>query len=244
MRVLLFILACFSTTFFLQCQPAKQTTGSKQLDIEAFQSKLSGLPDAQLVDVRTPEEFSEAHLEGALNLDINGPEFQNQVASLDKSKPVFVYCLSGGRSKNAAVYLVNNGFKEVYEMTGGMMQWRKAGKPLEENAKAASAGMNMEDYQALLAADELVLIDFNAPWCAPCKKLAPILDDLSAAYNGKLKIIGIDVDEHIELADALNVNALPTLKLYKKGARVWEYIGLTDKASLVKEIDNQLAGSR
>lgn len=77
------------------------------------------LSNASILDVRTPSEFSKGHLINALNYDWNGNEFDKQIAPLDKSKPVFVYCLSGGRSSSAANKMRSSGFTQVYEMDGG-----------------------------------------------------------------------------------------------------------------------------
>lgn len=80
-----------------------QTQGTKtNLSATEFANKMKELPNATIIDVRTPAEFSKGHLANANNYDWNGNEFDKQVAPLDKSKPVFVYCLSGGRSSSAA----------------------------------------------------------------------------------------------------------------------------------------------
>lgn len=94
-----------------------------------FAAKLKATPNAILLDVRTPDEFSEGHLAKALNYDWYGKNFAAQVAKLDKSKPVFVYCYGGGRSSEAVEHLLSKGFKEVYDMKGGIQKWRKAHLP-------------------------------------------------------------------------------------------------------------------
>jgi rhodanese-related sulfurtransferase len=97
---------------------------------QAFADKMKATTESTLIDVRTPEEFSEGHLAGARNYDWNGGHFEHQVMGLDKSKPVFVYCLKGGRSAAAASRLRDMGFKEVYELEGGTAKWQSAKLPL------------------------------------------------------------------------------------------------------------------
>ena len=97
---------------------------------QAFAEKLKATSGSTLIDVRTPEEFAEGHLAGAKNFDWNGEHFEHQVMGLDKSKPVFVYCLKGGRSASAASRLRDMGFKEVYELEGGTSNWQAAKLPL------------------------------------------------------------------------------------------------------------------
>ncbi|MBR5844998.1 MAG: rhodanese-like domain-containing protein [Rikenellaceae bacterium] len=80
----------------------------------------------QLVDVRTPAEFAAGHIPEAVNIDVRGEDFESQVQStLDKERPVAVYCRSGARSKTAARALTEKGFR-VYELNNGFMNWKGA----------------------------------------------------------------------------------------------------------------------
>lgn len=124
---------------FTMCQgkPSSPNPGAAQaaaintIDADAFEQKL-GERDVQLVDVRTPQEFSEGHLKNATNFDIYEPDFTSHFAELDKEKPVLVYCRSGKRSADAAALLEEAGFKEIYNLDGGILRWEDAGKPLEK----------------------------------------------------------------------------------------------------------------
>ncbi len=94
-----------------------------------FQTKLNQLKDVQIIDVRTPEEYNEGHLANSKNINIRTSNFEQQLAMLDKTKPVMVYCRSGGRSANAAQKMDELGFQEVYNMDGGITQWEHAKLP-------------------------------------------------------------------------------------------------------------------
>ena len=107
-----------------------QTDNEQVLSPDIFSQKLSNANDGQLVDVRTPEEFKEGHLKGAVNIDFYNEDFESQIETLDKNKPVFVYCGSGGRSASTAAILNKAGFKEVYDLEGGIVQWQDEGKTL------------------------------------------------------------------------------------------------------------------
>jgi len=87
-----------------------------------FKEKLS-MEDRQLVDVRTPDEYNGGKIDDAQNIDFYEADFKTQIAKLDKSKPVFVYCHSGGRSGKAAKMMKGMGFKEVYDLKGGYSGW-------------------------------------------------------------------------------------------------------------------------
>lgn len=81
--------------------------------------------NANLVDVRTPEEYQMEHAEGAINFDSRLIE-SGQVPDLDKDKPVYLYCVSGGRAGRSKLVMENKGFKEVYNL-GGLVDWLQAG---------------------------------------------------------------------------------------------------------------------
>lgn len=93
-----------------------------------FEKKAAAVKDKIILDVRTAEEYKEGHLPGASQIDYYGTDFKSQVSKLDKSKPIFVYCKGGGRSASSCEILKDLGFKEVYNLQGGITDWKKAGK--------------------------------------------------------------------------------------------------------------------
>ena len=80
-----------------------------------------------LIDVRTPGEFEQGHLENSVNINIADKSFKDEVGKLDKSQPVYVYCKVGGRSAKAANMLREMGFEEVYDLKGGIQNWERSG---------------------------------------------------------------------------------------------------------------------
>jgi rhodanese-related sulfurtransferase len=93
----------------------------------AFEVKMA-TPNVQLVDVRTPQEFANGHLENAKNVNFNDPEFKQKIALLDKTKPIAVYCGVGGRSGRASKVLSELGFKDISDLAGGITAWLAANK--------------------------------------------------------------------------------------------------------------------
>jgi len=105
-------------------QTSDKNTSVEVISTTAFKAKVAGT-DVQLVDVRTPEEFSEGHLKNSKNIDFKNDNFMAQMEKLDKSKPLYLYCRSGNRSGKASAKLKEAGFTEIYDMKGGFLAWSK-----------------------------------------------------------------------------------------------------------------------
>lgn len=113
-------------TVFISCKKEQHVEVDNPVEVlsqEVFESRLKE-GNVQLIDVRTPKEFESGHLKGAKNHHIYDKDFKEQVSYLDKEKPVYVYCKSGGRSHEAAEQLKAMGFKKVYDLQGGISEWK------------------------------------------------------------------------------------------------------------------------
>ncbi|WP_225034931.1 rhodanese-like domain-containing protein [Winogradskyella sp. SM1960] len=84
--------------------------------------------DVQLIDVRTPKEYEEMHIANSQNIDFMSPTFDEDISKLDKSKPVILYCKSGGRSARCAKKLKDAGFEKIYDLEGGISKWKHSDK--------------------------------------------------------------------------------------------------------------------
>ncbi len=212
-------------------------TGNTKLSATEFSARLAESSNPVILDVRTPEEFASGHLENATNINWNSSDFEEKTSVLNKEKPVFLYCRSGGRSSEAAKKLQELGFKEVYEMQGGITQWRSSKLPESNSAsRVIAAGMNKESYQALLKSDKLVLVDFYADWCGPCKKMKPSIDEIATEMKDKVQVVRINVDENKTLVSELGIESIPVIKVYKNEAIVWEVNGYTEKEEMISHL--------
>lgn len=231
------ILSLFTAILLIGCSNGQNVSEKTNLTAIEFSDKIKELKNPQLIDVRTSGEFEGGHLENAINIDWNSNDFITQISSLDKSKPVMVYCLSGGRSSSAANEMRKKGFEQVYEMKGGIMQWRSKNLP-ETTKNSIHQSMNINQYEALLNSDKLVLVDFYAEWCAPCKKMEPYLKKISEDSSDKVIIMRIDADKNSQLCNDLKVTALPVLKLYKNNQLIWENLGFIEENEVRKQLNN------
>jgi thioredoxin len=96
--------------------------------------------------------------------------------------------------------------------------------------------MSKQQFDALLSSDKLVLIDFYADWCAPCKKMKPYLDEISRDMADKVVVIRINADDNQALCKELKIDALPVLQLYKNKTLSWTNAGFIEKAEVVKQL--------
>ena len=236
-KIILICLIGLGTTI-ASCQNTNSKSGKVTLTIapDDFDKKLATSPDAQLIDVRTPAEYNGGHLKNATNININDDSFDEKIAKLDKSKPVLVYCMSGGRSSRAAEKLHTTGFNEVYNLDGGILKWTAARKPIETGTPLPTdVGMTDDSLQHLITRNKYVLVDYNAPWCVPCQQMMPILEQLATEKKDKLKLIKVNADDSKALMAAKSISAIPYLELYADGKLVWTHSGLIEKSDLIKE---------
>jgi rhodanese-related sulfurtransferase len=232
---LIIVQACNNTGANQQGNTSGKQVVKTTISPDDFEKKLAG-EGVQLVDVRTAEEYKEGHLKNAVNIDIRSAGFTEKVSTLDKNKPVLVYCLAGSRSASAANKMADMGFTEIYNLDGGIMSWTKAGKPTEGGeASPRKPGMTMDAFNQLTTKKRYVLVDFNAKWCEPCLKMNPYLDQLAIKKTDKMFLARIDADENKELLKQKNIPAIPYFELYKDGKLVWTHQGYIEESQLLKE---------
>jgi thioredoxin len=210
-------------------------TNAKYESIAAvnFAKKIKSTTQPAIIDVRSPEEFAGQHIDNAVNIDWNGADFKGKIGKYDKSKPIFVYCMSGGRSKKAAEKLVELGFNKIYELQGGIMKWNAAGLSVPSDK---IIGMCSQEYNELLNTDKIVLIDFYAEWCAPCKKMTPYLLKMQKEMADKVTIIRLNADENKTLISQMKIDELPTLFIYKDNKILWKHSGFISEEDLTKQL--------
>jgi thioredoxin len=210
-----------------------QNTGFATIQPTDFAAKIKATSDAQVLDVRTPEEYASQHLDNARNIDWNGNDFEAKAEKLDKSKPVFVYCMVGGRSKKASDKLHELGFKEIYNLDGGIMKWNAAGLAPKSDK---IIGMCDQEYGDLLKTDKKVLVNFYADWCEPCKKMTPYLLQMQKDMAADVTIIRLNADENKTLVSQLKIDTLPALFLYENKEVKWKHNGFISEQDLKKQL--------
>ena len=101
---------------------------------QAMMKERAGTADFVIVDVRTPEEFAEGHIAGAVNLDVQAKDFEKKLRALDRKKNYLVYCRTGNRSRKATVAMEALGFRSIFHMNEGIVKWKQQNLPLTRSS--------------------------------------------------------------------------------------------------------------
>ena len=136
-RILNLIL--LSSLFLVACGEEKELPESETAEAKMILRDVGAAEAAELIvtredlvvlDIRTPEEYAEGHIEGAVNIDYRGADFVEKIAELDPDKAYLFHCRSGGRSGESIPVLKKAGFAELYHLNKGILEWSEVGQPL------------------------------------------------------------------------------------------------------------------
>jgi len=119
----------FSITLIVSCE--QKTYDEIQMVTPEEMQELLKMEDAQLIDIRTPKEYKKGYVKGFQNIDYTSDSFYEDIEKLDKTKPVILYCRTGRRTSSCAKKLVEKGFVKVYDLKGGITQWKYKGFEVE-----------------------------------------------------------------------------------------------------------------
>ena len=113
------------------------------------------------------------------------------------------------------------------------MKWRGANLPETTDNLVRPLGMTVEQFNTQTTSDKIVLVDFYADWCGPCKKMKPYLDEISKDMADKVIVLRINADDNQNLCKSLKIDALPVLQVYKQGKQTWNNVGFIEKPAVL-----------
>lgn len=233
--------------FFTGCSNSQPNQKEAEIFLKNINAtefkKLVDAGNGITLDVRAPEEIADGYINNASIVNYYDEDFEKKINLIPKDKEIYIYCKSGGRSSEAAEILQKNGFNRIYQLENGIIEWEEMGYPLvktkiEKDEKIQE--MSLSDFEALLKTDKPVLIDFHTVWCAPCRKMAPIIDEIEEVYKNKAIVMRIDVDKSKDVGNAYNIKGVPVFILFKNGKEIWKHNGMISEEELKKQIENNL----
>ncbi len=207
------------------------SVAQERLNVDVFLDSLARPAAKTVLDVRTTGEYAKGSLATAQNIDWNNKKtFPEKIEKLDRDKPVYLFCQSGGRSAKAAQFLKKKGF-QVYELQGGFMQVPEEKRViLTTTDQHQKPSLTLAAYRQLTRSHPTVLINFTADWCAPCQALKPIVEKIAHDEQLGVQVIYIDADQHKGLLNALDVQLIPYFEIYRDGKHIWHRTGrVTEK---------------
>jgi thioredoxin 1 len=237
----LFILTISITSVF---SVSAQFADFKQVNPAQF-AQLIKKQGGVLLDVRTQNEFKNGHIANSGQLNYYALDFRKRLLMLPKDDPVYLYCNTGWRSEKAAKILAENGFKNVYNLEHGIMDWELQNLPVAVDPDAKPDTENKMEYEELaryIGSGKPVFVDFYAPWCGPCREMMPMIDELKTKYQGKINIVKVNVDASKKLVKEMKIQGVPYLALYIDGKAVYTKSGLTSGGELEKAFKQNVKG--
>ncbi|MBL7761041.1 MAG: DUF953 domain-containing protein [Sediminibacterium sp.] len=230
----IFSLACSSNSQPQEAGVEQAQTGT--LGTAEFEQKMKD-PNVQILDVRTAAEYKNAHMKNALQANwMDKAQFEDRTQYLDKNRPVLLYCASGIRSAQAMEELAQKGFKQLYNLKGGIALWKMDNKPLI--AQEAVAELSLAAFESMVKGAKVALVDIGAEWCPPCVKMEPVLQQLQKDLPNAYNLIKVDGGNDVTVMKALKFESLPTFIVFKDGKETWRKQGIVSleelKAAIAK----------
>ncbi|PZX56507.1 rhodanese-like domain-containing protein [Algoriphagus chordae] len=132
MKLQKFLFILLTLAFFKIDFSQAQTSEVKALSAADFEGLMKNKGAVRVIDVRTPDEMADGHIQGAINLDYKNDNFKTEIAKLPKNRTYLLYCKTGIRSGDASAAMKAAGFTHLYSLDGGIEAWQEAGKPIEK----------------------------------------------------------------------------------------------------------------
>lgn len=208
--------------------------------VDDLEQAMRPYANLQVVDLRSPEDYLESHLPGAINIDRNSPTFEKELAGLNPGRPVYFYCANGMTSAEVIKNLPKSSYVKIYDVTGGFAAWSGAGKKLSRVDRVSRPEpVTRSEYDALVKKNDYILLQFSPSSVDPevLKKLDSMMESIVKKKSGEIAFRKYNYRDQVSLARDLKVNNLPTLILYRQGTEVWRYEGMPDKTEVESNLE-------
>jgi len=192
-----------------------------------------------VLDVRTNQERANGFLANSTHIDFYDEFFLDKLNLLEKTKPICIYCMVGGRSSKAANKIVKAGFNEVYNLNGGFLKWSNNNLPIEipeKTNEVTTQQYNKSFLDSAINSNPNLLLYVSTKWCAPCKKMNPVIDSLSKNYIKELTVLKLDLDQNMFLNEVYDMQSIPLFVLYKNNQQVWLKNGIIAYGELATKL--------
>jgi thioredoxin 1 len=221
---------------FLVFTSCKNNSSNGKLDVQAF-NQIASNNNAQIIDLRPKSVFDSGHIENAASFAPNSQELEAYVDLLYKDVPVCV--VGGNEGENAKLIdlLKSKGFKSINELDGGMLSWQKANLPILKTEPKKVYPNDTIAFDDAILGKKLVMVDFNATWCKPCKMMQPSIDKVHDTRSEEVIVYSIDVDQFPQYNEKYQIKSIPLVLLFKNGQILHRSEGLLEESKINELID-------
>jgi thioredoxin len=208
---------------------------SGQLDVQSFHELLSS-EKPQLLDCRSIQAYDSGHLPGAIHIDPTQSSSASVLNTLYKEMPVYYY----GTATNCEALkkeLSAKGFSNLSEISGGYAQWQAAQFEIQTTAVTKLYPNDTIPFDKAIQGNQLVLVDFNATWCKPCRMMQPSIDKIREERSQEVIVYSIDIDQHPEYNQKFQIGNIPLVMMFKQGKQLHRSEGYLEEAVLQNLVD-------
>jgi len=222
--------------FFLVFTSCKNNLGNGKLAVQAF-NEVASNNNAQIIDLRPKAAFDSGHIANAASFAPNSQELEAYIDLLYKDIPV---CIIGANEEDNAKLiglLKSKGFKSINELDGGMLSWQNANLPISKTEPKKIYPNDTIAFDDAILGEKLVMVDFNATWCKPCKMMQPSIDKVHDTRSSEVIVYSIDVDQFPQYNEKYQIQSIPLVLLFKNGKILHRSEGLLEESKINELID-------
>lgn len=205
------------------------------LELNDFKAKVSE-PNAQVLDIRSEEEFKKEHIAKAINISTNA-DFNAMSNLLYSDVPTYIY----GNTESEAILVAQKlnalEFKDLFVLKGGFSDWKGAGLPVEAQKEKTIYESDTIPFEVARKGSKLVVVDFNAVWCKPCKLIEPYVHRLHDNRASEVIVYSIDTDKRPDLAEEYKAFQIPLLVYIKNNKEVYRSVGAVSEEEINAMVD-------
>lgn len=201
-----------------------------------FKAKVSEA-NAQILDIRNETDFKKGHIANAVNISAKSGDFDAQTKQLYPDVPTYIYGYSETEALTAAQTLTALEFKNLFVLKGGINAWSGAGFALEAEKPRKIYESDTIPFEKARMGSKLVMVDFNATWCKPCKLLEPFVHRLHDNRDADVIVYSIDTDQRRDLAMEYQANSIPLLVFIKNNKVLYRSEGFISETELISLVD-------
>lgn len=205
------------------------------LELNDFKAKVSE-PNAQVLDIRSEEEYKKEHIAKAINISSDA-DFKAMSNLLYSDVPTYIY----GNTESEAILVAQKlnalEFKDLFVLKGGFSDWKGAGLPVEAQKEKKIYESDTIPFEVARNGSKLVVADFNAVWCKPCKMLEPFIHRLHDNRSDEVIVYSIDTDKRKDLMEEYKAYSIPLVLFMKNNKILYRSEGYMEEAELNRLVD-------